>query len=273
MTQMGVRKTITSLSPLFVFLVLCSFLMTGCLFRARVEPPLATLSIQEVWSRFQELQAVPPLQGKGCRLKASLNYFSPQQSHRLVLDLWGNYSLPLRLNLKAGFGRTVAMWRVDKGQWLGYVPDKQRAYTHPDSRTGVSRMGVASPFDLQELLFLFSGQWQEVLPRVFEQGEPLRDRGYEYTLARDNRVRSLILDRTGRPREIQGRRGTGWSMRFSEYARVGKRWVPFRVHLKNTNQEEILIHIKEIEPVRSPWSKSSLKLELPEQTRIIELES
>lgn len=263
----------TILGALLLSLVLAGSLMSGCGYRAAVEPPLPQLSVQEVWDRFQKVRSLPSWRDKGCRLKASLNLFSESESHRVVVDLWGNYSLPVRLDLKAGFGRTYAMWLVGRGRWLGYVPSQERAYTHPDSRIGVSRMGFTSPFDIQELLFLLSGQWQEVIPGGYESAGPVQGQGYSYKLETNSRMERLVLDRTGLPREIQGGGKVRWSMHLSKYHRIAGRMIPERVHLKNSRQEEALINIKEIEPDREPWPGSRLELKLPEGTEVIDLES
>ncbi|MCF8040076.1 MAG: hypothetical protein K9K79_12240, partial [Desulfohalobiaceae bacterium] len=240
MAQFGRFRRGTIIGALF--LSLAGSLMSGCGYRAGVEEPsLPELSVQEIWARFQKVRSLPPLTDNGCRLKASLHLFSKKESQRIGVELWGNYSLPLRLNLKAGFGRTFAMWRVGEGQWLGYVPSRERAYTHPDSRVGVRRMGFTSPFDIQELLFFFSGQWPEVIPGHYESAELVQGKGYRYTFDTNKRITSLVLDRAGLPREIQGGRGTTWRMRFSEYDRIGERMVPRRVHLKNSRQEEALV--------------------------------
>lgn len=272
MKETGIKDLSRKSRDLLLFsLLLCSALLSGCLYQVGPKVPQPGLSPEEVWTRFRNVQPEDPFMDRGCRLKAGLHFFSPQQNQRIELELWGNYALPLRLNLKAGFGKTFALWRVDEDLWLGYVPTQQKAYTHPDSRTGVRRMGVDSPFDIQELLFLLTGHWESLLGSGYLRGRYVKDQGYSYTFASGQRIREIILDRRGLPMAMQGGSGTEWSIQFSKYAQEQGRMIPLRVHLKNKRQEEVLIIIKDIEPLRKSWPNSSLELNLPEETTLVPL--
>lgn len=267
-------RTICEIRPGWIVpvgLILLSLLFNGCLFRPGLEEPLPALSLGTVWKRFQTVQPDVSLLDQGCRLKASLNIFSPQQSHRISLELWGNYALPLRLNLSAGFGRALALWRVDQNQWLGYVPQQQQAYTHPDSRVGIQRMGMDSPFDIQELLFLLTGQWKALIPSTFQGGRYLEGQGYLYQMAPNDRFSELLLDRSGLPRVLRGGSDNPWQMQFSEYVQQEGRLIPLKIHLRNAEQEEVLIRIKSLELARKPWDDAKLELNLPGDTDIVPL--
>ena len=254
-------------------LLLGSLFLAGCLYQPAMEVPQPGLSAKAVWKRFQEIQPETPFLDRGCRLKASLHFFSPQQSQRIVLDLWGNYALPLRLNFKAGFGKTFALWRVGAERWLGYVPQHQKAYTHPDSRIGVRRMGVESPFDIQELLFLLSGHWDGLIPSEYQTGRYAAEAGYRFTFPPEERIREIILDRSGLPMAMRGGGRIEWSIEFAKYVEQQGRMIPFRVHLQNDRQEEVLIAIKDIEPLREPWPADKLELSLPQGTLVVPLDA
>ncbi|MCF8108670.1 MAG: hypothetical protein K9J81_06725, partial [Desulfohalobiaceae bacterium] len=173
----------TSRGILCCSLLFCCACLTGCLYQTGMEAPKPGLPAEAVWKRFQTVQPDDALRRRGCRLKASLHFFSPQQNQRLGLELWGNYALPLRVDLKAGFGKTFALWRVDRDLWLSYLPGQQKAYTHPDSRIGIRRMGVDSPFDIQELLYLLTGHWEKLLASTYRTGRYVDNQGYRYTFA------------------------------------------------------------------------------------------
>jgi hypothetical protein len=263
--------SLTSRGLLLCSLLFCCACLTGCLYQAGREAPKPVLPAKAVWKRFQTVQPDDSLGHQGCRLKASLHFFSPQQNQRLVLELWGNYALPLRLDLKAGFGNTFALWRVDRDLWLSYLPEQQQAYTHPDSRVGIRRMGVDSPFDIQELLYLLTGHWEKLLASTYRTGRYVDNQGYRYTFAPGQRIREILLDRSGLPLVMRGGNPQDWSLRLSKYLLKQGRMIPHRVHLKNSRQEEVLILIKDIEPVQKPWPGSRLELNLPEDTTVVPL--
>ena len=258
--------------PRMCALLFVVLLSAGCLYQPEMEVLHPGLSVKTVWKRFQAVQPETSFLDRGCRLKASLHFFSPQQSQRILLELWGNYALPLRLNFKAGFGKTFALWRVGADRWLGYVPQHQKAYTHPDSRIGVRRMGVESPFDIRELLFLLSGHWEGLIASEYQTGRYLAESGYRFTFPPGQRIREIILDHNGLPLAMRGGGRTDWSIELGQYKEQQGRMIPFRVHLQNERQEEVLIAIKDFEPLRDPWPEDRLELRLPEDTLVVPLD-
>ncbi|MDZ7761895.1 MAG: hypothetical protein U5L00_16785 [Desulfovermiculus sp.] len=227
--------------------------------REKIPSPQA----DRVWKRFQQdfasREEVP------FWIKASLNYSGPEESRRSILELWGNTGLPLRLDLKAGLGITVSLWRIDTQGWLAYYPDQETAYTHPDSGLALKRLGFPSPFSLQELAYVLTGQTAACLPPSFEQAIPQSDEHIEYRFTGSSRVRSLVLDQRGQVISMAGSQPFSWTLKLSDYQEESQILIA-RTYRLETAQHKAVVRIKEVRFRSQPWPEQALSLPLPENT-------
>lgn len=218
-----------------------------------------------VWKLFQ--QDFPSREDVPFWIKASLNYSGPEESRRSILELWGNTSLPLRLDLKAGLGITVSLWRIDTHGLLAYYPDQKAAYTHPDSGFALERLGFPSPFSLQELAYILTGQAAACLPPSFEQAIPQSNEHIEYRFIGSSRVQSLVLDQRGQMISMAGNQPYSWTINISDY-HEDSQFLVARTYRLETAQHKAVVRIKDIRFRSQPWPEKALTLPLPDGTAL-----
>ncbi len=89
-----------------------------------------------LWQSFQEARQRATLTGPGLSARASLQYDGPGRKSRVVLKLWGDLGYPLRLDMEAGIGASIAMLREDAQGWTAYFPQSGEAMVNADPRRG-----------------------------------------------------------------------------------------------------------------------------------------
>jgi hypothetical protein len=224
------------------------------------------------WRAFLEKSAAGSQRPGGFRIKASLNLDTPEGSHRIVFRLWGNYELPMRVDLTTGFGTPFAMWRVDSERFLAYYPGQQRAYVGSSSRRTSAAFGLRTPFELPELAWLLTARFDKVLSEDFQSAREGAQGRWIYRLGESRAGRKAVLDGRGRMVALSGSRPYSWSIEFSRYAASAVRPLPRKVVLSRNGTENAVIRIKDALLGRQPWKESSLQLRLPEDTMYLPLE-
>ena len=252
--------------------LLAAFLvLSGC--AAKMGPPQPEIQSSEaIWQAFWSRNAARPADPVGFRLKASLNYASEEESHRVRLSMWGNYQLPLRLDLASSFGSPFSLWQLTEEQWLAYQPRREMAYVHADSRRGAARLGVKTPFGLQTLCWILTADWNSLVPRHYVQTRPAGDNGVRYHLDEGALMDSLVLDRQSRLVELAGSSPYPWRLRLDEPEHFDGRLVSTLVTLTTQAGYSARVHLKELTLRTALWPKSSLQLDLPKDTMIVPLE-
>ncbi|MBS3780765.1 MAG: hypothetical protein KGY41_10245 [Desulfovermiculus sp.] len=253
-----------SLLPLWALLGLIVGLQ-ACAPLAGPRPETSPSLVNQVWQRFR--QDFAPRGYTPFWLKASLNYSGPEESRRSTFELWGNTGLPLRLDLKAGLGMTVSLWRIDTHGLLAYYPDHETAYTHPDSGLALKRLGFPSPLSMQELAQVLTGQTAACLPPSFEQAIPQSDEHIEYRFSASSRVQSLVLDQRGQVISMAGSQPFSWTIKLSDYQEDSQILVA-RTYRLETPQHKAVVRIKDIRFRSQPWPEKALTLPLPDKTTL-----
>lgn len=226
---------------------------------------------QERWDTFQNrMQAgrEGPLQFQA---KASLNYASPSSSHRVVLDFYGSTDLPLRLDLTAGIGATIALWREDAIDFTAYVPDEKTAFHFPDSKQGMAAFGLPLPYGLQDLAQLITGRWSALVPEEYESAVAVNENRPEgpirYTLRGPGGTFQLTLDEEALPAAYTSPGAGSWELTFSNVEKGPAGMTPGRIRMVRSPQEKALLTLKELTLRDEPWPDDALALELPPGTK------
>jgi hypothetical protein len=260
-------------AALLCCLLLAGLLLAGC--APKMRPPLEEMpSADRLWKRFQDrIRAKAATKAAGFRVKASVNYASPEESHRVVLSMWGNDPLPIRLDLSSGFGSPFSMWRLNDDGWLAYLPDRERAFTHASSRLGAARLGLETPFGLQTLGRILTADFQAVVPKGYSSSGTAPEAAYRYHFSSDPLLDSCLLDRRARLVELVGRSPRQWKLHFEDHELRQGRIVADRLSLSSEAGYTSVLHLKELVLRSEPWPNSSLQLDLPEDTLIVPLQS
>lgn len=258
------------LAGIALLLLLCGLLLS-CAPKQPPTPAKPRPSAREAWSAFWSSQKGLS-KWSGYSLKASLNLATPEHKRRITLDLWGNYGLPLRIDLHAGLGTTFALWRVDAGGLLAYYPREHRAYVHHDSLEAASRLGLHLPFSVQEIARLLTGRWQGIVPGDFASAEPLDATQWSYRMPETAFVSQLIVDNEGRLHRLEGEEPYIWSLECTDFERFEGHSLGQHFVLRTERKERSVLRIKKLDLKKEPWPGSALQIELPPNTMFVPLQ-
>ena len=159
------RPAFRTLPAALAGLVLLAVLLAGACTpkgAGKLDAPAA----QAQWASFMAAGGAP---AKAFTLSASLNLPAPQKSTRVLLKFWGNLDRPMRLDITASVGSTFAMWREDSLGWLALYPMANQAFTHPDTRKGLNKLGMPFPFGMKELAGVITGNFAALLPSTYQR--------------------------------------------------------------------------------------------------------
>ena len=249
--------------PHQALIVLILFLLLALLPSCAPQPAPVTPDISSYWTTFVRHQnAIDPL--NDFSIRTSINYRSTTSKHRVIMRLFGSLDYPIRMDLEAGIGRTISMWREDADIWQAYFPEEKRMYTAGEAKNGVRSLGFPSPFDLRELALVLQGKLAPLLPE-HPAREELQETGSKIFFARPDRIAWLLVDPQGRPLELQG--AEGWRVDF-DYRDAS----PYSQKISMVMDEttSAVIRIKSIGP---GTFTTDLAMELPEDTEIIDIDA
>ncbi len=224
-----------------------------------------------LWQSFQEARQRATLTGPGLSARASLQYDGPGRKSRVVLKLWGDLGYPLRLDMEAGIGASIAMLREDAQGWTAYFPQSGEAMVNADPRRGLWALGVDAPLSLADLAGLATGAYDGLAPHDFVTAEASGDGGWTYALRGPGPVSRLTLDAMARPVSMTGSwAGRPWELTLSGHDDAdGPGAAARKMTLARPPDTTVVIRIKELERRRTPWPPEAMTLELPPHTRII----
>ncbi|NMC48854.1 MAG: hypothetical protein GYA47_05415 [Desulfovibrio sp.] len=248
-------------------------LLSGC--AAKTIAPTGPDQARTAWEAFLSREKSPNTAWKAFRVDASLSYAAQQRSGRLNLSFYGNLDLPLRVDFTLPMGGPYAFWREDGGGWTAYYPGNQTAFTHENTREGISRLGLPLPFDLRELAAVAIGRFGEFIPTAYASAKK-RPQGYEYALGSDSRLASITLDFEGKPIHLTGRGIEPWRVAFEDYQPAPETNAPAqarRIVLTTPGGTEVKLRIKKVEGLAQPWPESALVLPIPPGTAVRSLEA
>jgi len=213
------------------------------------------------WTVFTRQQTtIKPL--NNFSIKTSINYSSREHKHRMIMRLFGRLDYPIRMDLEAGIGRTISLWREEIDIWQAYFPEEKKMYTSSDAKFGVQSLGFPCPFDLRELSLILQGKLVTILP-----AQPVRhilqDTGSRIFFAQPARMESIRVDPLGRVLELVGSKG--WRVVF-DYRDASLYSHKISMFMDDTTSA--VIRVKSIGP---GTFTTDLAIELPDGTETINI--
>ena len=250
-------------------LVACSVLLCGCAKPPREAAAPTGAGVERVWIT---LTAPSAPQARGFLFKSSLNSITPQGVNRLTFDLWGNFEYPVRLDVRAGIGATIALWREGATGWLAYYPGQNVTYlgaadhlAEPD----IQRL----PLSLRELALLLSGRIGAVLPAGYSDWTLGEQGGIRYLFNQGERLSELALDSSLRPLMLTGSHPEPWSLSFDSWDDAYDPIRPVKMTLRFQKDSRHILRVKQAEFRDREWDRDALSLTPPEDSRVIDIEA
>lgn len=210
----------------------------------------------------------------GVKTKASLYYKSEGQGHRTTMTLWGDFTSPLRLDVRAGIGAYIAHIREDQNGLTAFYPDQKTAYSHSSPLRAVQLLGLPFPFSLKDLAGLIAGCYQSLIPQTYKTVTPVGDNGnFKYSFS-SGPVSAITLTNQGTAAQITGFGETPWRMELSSYeADDSGKLQPDKIIVYTGKGDKAVLRIKSRTFTADNWQTDSLEMELPEGTEEIRLDN
>lgn len=164
------------------------------------DTPAPPTQVSDTWQAYEHYTQVMESHHAPYRISSSIRYDSRGNGHRLLVYMWSNdeylpnknisASSPLRLDVVAGIGATVAQVREDASSFIMYSPNEKKVYYHQGSRKPLFSLGVPVPFSLAELTDLMLGRFGNVFGTSFNT-----QKNHEPTLEPHGEIAYTIKDR------------------------------------------------------------------------------
>ncbi|WP_457571894.1 hypothetical protein [Desulfovulcanus sp.] len=241
-----------------IFLFLILFL--GC----TPKKPAPEQSPSALWSRFWRNQTQNILSFK---IKTSINYSSARHKNRILATMWGNLNYPIRMNIEAGIGQTISLWREDMHLWQAYFPTQKTLYIHPDGQKGATALGYPTPFNLKELAMILLGHYRSIVPDQFDKVE-LKNGLWVFSFDSRSKVKKLALSELARPVFLTGDK---WQAKLNQYIQEQNNVYAQKIILLLPRSEQAVIRIKSVQIKKILWEDQQLALNLPEDTIYIRM--
>ncbi len=221
---------------------------------------------QAVWNEFRSGMALfSPEQS--FLISASVSYITPNQRNRIQSTLWGYMGYPVRMDLSAGLGQTVAMWREDEQLWEAYFPGENMKYVHWDGSVGASILGYPTPLDLRQTINVLLGAFEGLVPESYCEVKSYNGM-WKYHF-REHEVESLVLAWDGSVSSITGR---GWTVELSAGREEDTFHYYSRIDMQLSQDERALIRIRSIRLDDQKWDEEQLELNIPPDAGVVNLQ-
>lgn len=276
-----------------------------CLLAACAKPvihapnTLAPVSQAEAtWQAYEQYSKITQDYRAPYRISASLRYESQGKGHRLLAYMWSNDTLnsnenqstasPLRLDIMAGIGATVAQVREDANSFVAYSPNENKAYYHNGSRKPLFSLGVPVPFSIADVTSLVLGRFSMLFGTTFNTEE-----GHLPTLQAESDIAysllpqgQLVLSQEGlvlqwceqNPTSTGKKRGWVLDIAYTEAQNSEPtsmqtpsqlplpRKLTFTYYGPNTVEHTAVILIKERDYPEKPFAPEQIELQIPHGT-------
>lgn len=249
---------------------------SGCAQRVQRGTPAAPAAAAATWNAYTSYTEKTAQQTGPYRLETSLRYNAGDDGHRVLALIWSNGASPLRLDIMAGIGATVAKIRESEDTFLAYSPTEKKAYHHYGDGKALFSFGVPVPFSVSDLAALLDGRFGNVFGTTRgPEASLVPDMGIAYTLERSRPKGTLVVSENGLPlRWTDGTEG-GWTLEVTYPTDEDATAAPLPRKLTFTHGKgyTAIVLVKDRVRLQTPFTAEQLGLELPEGTTVLPLRS
>ncbi|MCH5278057.1 MAG: hypothetical protein J1E80_09555 [Desulfovibrionaceae bacterium] len=207
----------------FLVAALCLACLSACSGRTAL-PPVPESEAESRWQSFERLSSRPA--GPSV-LSGSLRFGTVTDTRRVTYLLWSNGRPPVRLDVQAGAGPTVAKVLAVNGQLLLFLPEDHKAYTgEDDPDKALLRLGLPLPLGLADMAAFLDGHYAGAMgnPQVEACHAAADNPGHVVYQVRSSRGRSdITLSPQALP--VRWTQTPGWDVRldFDEHTRLPRK--------------------------------------------------
>lgn len=201
-------------------------------------------------------------------LRAGQEQDGKTESRRITALIWGNdiQHGPIRLDVMAGIGATIANAREDTQELVLFLPQDHCALlcSGDDSRRALQALGVPLPLDLTSMAAVLLGRFDTLfIPDWEKAGRTTKGLTQVPLVNKQNFLSgSLLLDDQARPVFWEDP-ASGWIMEMS-YSRTPNQ--PDRLKARHKDGQFAILVVKTNETPQSPYTDRQLELRIPQGT-------
>ncbi len=245
-------------------LTVCCLLACAC---ARQPVSLAPEQANATWQRYLAAAGhTPPTAG---RAQLSLRFGKEGDSRRVTALMWGNRNGPLRLDIMAGVGVSVAKIAETDTTFLIYAPYDKKAYVHSGPQKPLLKVGLPIPLQLSAVFDLLNGEYAALFGERHAGATLNAKQEVVFSVQDGPLTGTLTLTENGQPARWRQEGGKGWEMTILYDESTPP--LPRRVDLIHTDGHQAIVLVKNRETLTTPFTEAQMRLTLPEGTPVAPL--
>ena len=266
---------ITRICALLAVLLLAACAKSVDIVRIPADPALASGN----WSRFVVTAKANETLAGPFRLNATLYYSGKEDSQRVTVYFWGNGDkntpLPVRLDILVGSGSVAAKAGENAHGLSIYVPREGKVYFAENAT--LLAFDVPMPFSLKDIAFLVAGRFAEVFVPDDNTDPafpptPLKsiDNNVVYAVPGSSLGGQVTIGSDGLPVAWTDGNEKGWFLTI-EYWPDSTRTLPRKLHIRQAEDREATLIVRELSYPDAPFTPEQLELALPSDTLLVPL--
>ena len=254
-----------------IFFLFLFFFFTGCAtsdIKIPVTPPVKA-EAEALWEKFIFEKKTKNII-KPYSLSGSLRFGYANRTHRVTYILWANGQLPLRLDIQAGVGASIAKIEETEKALLVYFSQEKKAIkvSGGSKVSALLALGMPMPISFLDLSYLLRGNFAHAFGGISLSNIDLdagvnTEEKYLFHFENKEFFGSIRLNSLALP--VESSINDEWQI-FIEY---DEKNLPYKVELSSLFEEYSAILLIKENKTTSPYPKEQLKLLLPEGTPVV----
>ncbi len=203
-------------------------------------------------------------------LQGSFRFGNSENTNRVNYILWSNGSLPLRVEIMAGVGASLAKVAENKKQITMYFPQEKRAVIMDnfDEINPLISMGMPVPISFNEMSFILRGGFSQIfkdltLDNVKSKTTKKEYEQYTYYFSSKKMEGLVQLDKFGKPIYCEVNDEWAFEISYDEETNL-----PYKVVISSKLEDYKAILLVKERTFPKKYEESDLKFELPDHTEI-----
>ena len=254
-----------------IWLQLCFILGLCIQLNACTAQKVTLPSIEDQQSRWEKFTTAT-IDERPYTLQGSFRFGDKENTNRVNYILWSNGSLPLRVDVMAGVGASIAKIREDTEEVLMYLVQDKKAMLMQNYHeiNPLVSLGMPVPISFYEMSLLLRGGFNQVLQELNLDSVTISEKAknefekYSYYFSSINMDGLVQLDENGMPVHCEIDNTWAFDLSYDE-----KTMLPYRVVISSLIDEYKAILLVKERSNPAQYKEEDLIFELPKGTEFI----
>lgn len=254
-----------------IWLQLCFILGLCIQLNACTAQKVTLPSIEDQQSRWEKFTTAT-IDERPYTLQGSFRFGDKENTNRVNYIFWSNGSLPLRVDVMAGVGASIAKIREDTEEVLMYLVQDKKAMLMQNYHeiNPLVSLGMPVPISFYEMSLLLRGGFNQVLQELNLDSVTISEKAknefekYSYYFSSINMDGLVQLDENGMPVHCEIDNTWAFDLSYDE-----KTMLPYRVVISSLIDEYKAILLVKERSNPAQYKEEDLIFELPKGTEFI----